>query len=277
MKFRPCIDLKDGKVVQIVGSTIGSAKGPKENFVAGKNKKLAEKYGKLETSADYAKLYKRYDLPGGHIIMLRCDERAVNENAAVSALKTYPGGMQIGGGITADNAKEWLDYGASHVIVTSYVFRDGQINFDNLRKLKRAVGKKRLVLDLSCKKRDNAYYVVTDSWTKFTDYELNARTLDELAEYCSEFLIHAPKVEGKGKGMEEDLVENIGNRWLSRMEKPIPTTYAGGVKSLDEMNFIEVYGIDKLDVTVGSALDIFGGSLQLDDIAKWNHDPNFDG
>lgn len=238
MKFRPCIDLHDGQVKQIVGSTLtDSAAGLSTNFSSDK------------PSSYYAELYRRDGLTGGHVIKLGpgCDQ------AAIEALQAYPGGMQIGGGITADNAIAWLEHGASHVIVTSYVFQAGQVLEDRLRALLALVGRERLVLDLSCRKRGDAYYIVTDRWQKFTDLALSEAVLAYFAQFCDEFLIHAVDVEGKCAGIAADLVADLG-AWT-----PMPTTYAGGVKNLADLAKVRDLGRGRLDVTVGSALDIFGG------------------
>ena len=240
MQFRPCIDLHDGKVKQIVGSTLkdDDPESLQTNFTA------------EHPSSWFAELYKRDTLTGGHIIKLGPG----NDTAATEALATWPGGMQIGGGITADNGKQWLDKGASHVIVTSYVFRDGQINHERLQKLVRSVGKEHLVLDLSCRKKGDDYYIVTDRWQKFTDVIVSPEVIDAFAKLCDEFLVHAADVEGQCRGIETDLVEKL-SKW-----SPIPTTYAGGVKDIADMELIQKIGNNKLHATVGSALDIFGGS-----------------
>ncbi len=240
MQFRPCIDLHDGKVKQIVGSTLkdGDPAALKTNFTAD------------HPSSWFAELYKGDGLTGGHIIKLGPG----NDAAAAEALAAWPGAMQIGGGITAENGKEWLEKGASHVIVTSYVFSDGQINHERLQKLVNAVGKENLVLDLSCRKRENDYFIVTDRWQKFTDVVVSPQVIDELAELCDEFLIHAADVEGLCNGIETDLVTKLAD-W-----SPIPTTYAGGVKDISDMKCIRELGSNRLHATVGSALDIFGGS-----------------
>jgi len=239
MKFRPCIDLHDGQVKQIVGSTLtDNATGLSTNFSSDKR------------SSFYSAMYRQDGLTGGHVIKLGpgCDQ------AAIEALQSYPGGMQIGGGITADNAEFWLTQGASHIIVTSYVFQGGRLLDDRLKDLASLVGPDRLVLDLSCRKKGDAYYVVTDRWQKFTELIISPETLSYFAEFCTEFLIHAVDVEGKCAGIAEDLVVDLG-AWT-----PIPTTYAGGVKNLDDLIKVRDLGQGRLDVTVGSALDIFGGS-----------------
>jgi phosphoribosylformimino-5-aminoimidazole carboxamide ribotide isomerase len=240
MQFRPCIDLHDGKVKQIVGSTLkdDEPESLQTNFTA------------KHPSSWFAELYRKDHLTGGHIIKLGPG----NEDAATEALAAWPGGMQIGGGITADNGKQWLDKGASHVIVTSYVFRDGQINHENLQKLVRLVGKEHLVLDLSCRKKGDDYYIVTDRWQKFTDVLVCPAVIETFAQLCDEFLVHAADVEGQCRGIETDLVEKLSN-W-----SPIPTTYAGGVKDIADMELIQKLGNNKLHATVGSALDIFGGT-----------------
>jgi len=241
VQFRPCIDLHGGVVKQIVGSSLsdGEPEAVKTNFVAEK------------PPAWFADLYRRDNLTGGHIIKLGPG----NDDAAIEALQTWPGGMQIGGGITAENGSYWLDRGASHVIVTSYVFSGGRIDLDRLRKLMNAVGQKRLVLDLSCRRQGDSYYIVTDRWQKFTTEKVGPEVLTKLAAYCDEFLIHAADVEGKCSGIELPLVEMLGRC------SPIPTTYAGGVRDLHDLKLINDTGRGALHVTVGSALDIFGGSL----------------
>jgi phosphoribosylformimino-5-aminoimidazole carboxamide ribotide isomerase len=241
MKFRPCIDLHHGTVKQIVGSTL----------VDSAPERLTTNFSAEKPPAWFAELYKRDGLSGGHVIMLGPG----NERAATEALAAWPGGMQVGGGIDASNAAGWLDRGASHVIVTSWVFSDGRINYDRLRRLVSEIGKERLVLDLSCRLRGDHYYIVTDRWQKFTEVVISARTLVQLAAYCDEFLVHAADVEGLCRGIEADLVKLLGR--LS----PIPTTYAGGVSSIDDLELIERAGGGRLDFTIGSALDIFGGNL----------------
>ncbi len=248
MRFRPCIDIHQGKVKQIVGETLqADASQVVENFVS-------------ERGADYyASLYKEDGLTGGHIIMLG----GGNREAALSALRAYPEGLQIGGGITADNAADYLREGASHVIVTSYVFRDGRLQMDNLRKIVSEVGKERLVLDLSCKERDGKWYVVTNQWTTFSDLEVNERAIRELESYCDEFLIHAVDVEGKREGVQEKLASKLAE-WIR-----IPATYAGGARSIaDLQRFRDITG-GKLDITIGSALDIFGGALPYREVVEY--------
>jgi phosphoribosylformimino-5-aminoimidazole carboxamide ribotide isomerase len=198
----------------------------------------------------FAELYRRDDLRGGHVISLG----AGNEAAARDALAAWPGGLQFGGGVTLDNARVWLDAGASHVIVTSWVFRDGRLDSDRLRDLVARIGRERLILDLSCRKRGDDYFVVTDRWQKFTDLELEKKTLAALAEHCTEFLVHAVDVEGICRGIDDELVAYLSD-W-----SPLPTTYAGGAKSVDDLERVECLGRGRIHLTIGSALDIFGGS-----------------
>ena len=254
MEFRPCIDIHNGQVKQIVGSSlVDKGDMAKENFVAAK-------------AADYyANLYKEKGIKGGHIILLNpvtSEYYEATKKQALMALNAYRGGLQIGGGINDTNAKEYLDAGASHVIVTSYVFKDGRINTQNLEKISNIAGKEHLVLDLSCRWKDGAYHIVTDRWQKFTDEIVDEETLDRLADYCDEFLIHAVDVEGKSQGIEKPLVELLG-RW-----NKIPITYAGGVHSYDDIDLLKELGCGKINVTVGSALDIFGGNLNFDEITR---------
>jgi phosphoribosylformimino-5-aminoimidazole carboxamide ribotide isomerase len=240
MKFRPCIDLHDGQVKQIVGSTLidGRPEDVKTNFSTDKS------------PAWFADLYRSDNLVGGHVIKLGPG----NDHAAEEALAAWPGGMQVGGGITAENACEWLDRGASHVIVTSYVFKDGRIDGGRLKKLVGTVGRKKLVLDLSCRKRGEEYYIVTDRWQKFTDVPIGPEILGRLSESCDEFLIHAADVEGKCDGVEVKLVRKLAD-WC-----PIPATYAGGIRDIGDMQLIQDLGKNRLDLTIGSGLDIFGGA-----------------
>ncbi|WP_457577259.1 phosphoribosylformimino-5-aminoimidazole carboxamide ribotide isomerase [Desulfomarina sp.] len=253
MKFRPCIDLHKGKVKQIVGSTLNDDK-PDE---------LTTNFTATQSPAWFAKLYQGDNLNGGHIIKLGPG----NDDAARMALSAWPGGMQIGGGITAENAVRWLDYGASHVIVTSYVFSGGKIDEDRLLKLVKAVGRRRLVLDLSCRKRGEDFYIVTDRWQKFTDEIINPELLERLAAQCDEFLVHGADVEGKCSGIETELVRKLG-KW-----SPIPTTYAGGVRNLSDMQVIREVGQGRIDVTVGSSLDIFGGQLSYEEAISFCRHP----
>jgi len=252
MNFRPCIDIHNGKVKQIVGSSLKDAKDTaSENFVADKGAEF------------YARMYKELQLKGGHIILLNPVDSPyydLTKKQGIAALNATPGLLQIGGGITADNATEFLDAGASHVIVTSFVFRNGRINLTNLKKLVKTVGKDRIVLDLSCKRAEDDYLIVTDRWQKFTDVKLCEETLDELATYCDEFLVHAADVEGKQQGIEENVAKLLG-KWGKR-----PVTYAGGVRSIEDIELLKKIGNGRVDVTVGSALDIFGGNLQIKDV-----------
>ena len=249
MRFRPCIDLHQGQVKQIVGSTLRDGQVPKTNFTTEK------------PPAHFAELYRRDRLPGGHVIMLGPG----NEEAARQALAAYPDGLQLGGGINAENAADWLERGAAQVIVTSYAFCDGRLHRDNLKRVVAAAGREHLVLDLSCGQRDGRYVVMTDRWQKATDFRIDADHLALLAESCSEFLIHATDVEGKQQGVDEELINLLGDI------TPIPTTYAGGVRSQSDIDIIARLGRDKLDFTVGSALDIFGGAgLRYEDMAAIN-------
>lgn len=255
MEFRPCIDIHNGKVKQIVGgSLLDEGNQAKENFVA------------EQDASFFAELYKKKQITGGHIIMLNARDSEYYETTkaqAMLALKAYPGGLQIGGGITAENAAQFLAAGASHVIVTSYVFLDGRINYENLERMKRAVGREHLVLDVSCRKREGSYYVVTDRWQKFTEEKVTAEILDKLYEYCDEFLIHAVDVEGKAKGIEEELVSMLGG-WGR-----VPVTYAGGVGNFEDLRKLKVLGQGRINVTIGSALDLFGGGMGFEKVLEY--------
>jgi phosphoribosylformimino-5-aminoimidazole carboxamide ribotide isomerase len=241
--FRPCIDLHEGKVKQIVGGTLGEGgalgdSGLRTNFVSD------------QSAASFAERYKRDDLPGGHVIMLGPN----NDEQARAALAAYPGGLHIGGGINVQNAAWWLEAGASHIIVTSWIFQDGRLHEARLAELVKAIGKARLVIDLSCRKRDNDYFVVTDRWQKFTDLTVSPETLQKLAQSCAEFLVHAVDVEGLCLGIDRELVTKLGQC------SPIPTTYAGGAKTLADLEETTRLSEGRVDLTIGSALDIFGGT-----------------
>ncbi len=274
MKFRPCIDIHNGKVKQIVGSSLRDAGNEAtENFVA------------QQDAAFFARLYQRDGVRGGHIILLNSKDSEYYEatkEQALAALRAYPGGLQVGGGITAENASDFLEAGASHVIVTSYVFQDGKICYDNLRKLVETVGKEHIVLDLSCRylrdtseivygvqsalfalpypPRGEGYYIVTNRWQVETEERITPELLDKLSRYCDEFLVHAVDVEGKQSGIEEDLVALLGD-WGK-----IPVTYAGGVSNMEDIERIRALGKGKVDFTIGSALDLFGGSVKYENV-----------
>lgn len=255
MRFRPCIDIHNGKVKQIIGGSLADKNNAaSENFVS-------------EYGADfYAELYKSRGLTGGHIILLNAADSeyyAADREQAFAALAKYPGGLQAGGGITPENAEEFLNAGASHVIVTSYVFRDGKADLGRLKEISDLCGRDRLVIDLSCRRRGGEYYITTDRWQKFTDVKLEKETLDMFAEYCAEFLVHAVDVEGRAKGVEKPLAELLGG-WDG-----IPVTYAGGIGSYTDLDVLKKAGKGKLDFTAGSALDIFGGMLDFEKICAY--------
>ena len=247
MKFRPCIDIHNGKVKQIVGGSLRDEGNQAiTNFASDYNADF------------YVDTYKQDGLVGGHIILLNSKTSEYYEatkEQAILALQTYPNGLQIGGGITAENAKEYIEAGASHVIVTSYVFKGGEIHWENLKKLVEAVGKENVVLDLSCRKKDGQYYVVTDRWQTFTNVVVDEKLLTTLAGYCDEFLVHGVDVEGKSSGVELELVKILAD-W-----NKIPITYAGGIGSMDDLKEFEKVSEGKLDFTIGSALDLFGGKI----------------
>ena len=247
MKFRPCIDIHNGKVKQIVGGSLHDAGDQaRENYISDQEARY------------YAGLYKRDGLKGGHVILLNppsSEYYAETKRQALEALMAYPGGLQIGGGITDENAREYLDAGASHVIVTSYVFRDGQIRWDALERLAKAVGRERVVIDLSCRKKEDGYYIVTNRWQTFTDVLLTEGLMDEIADYCDEFLVHGVDVEGKASGVDEELAPLLASH------RRRPVTYAGGIGSLDDLGRFERLTGGHVDFTIGSALDLFGGKI----------------
>jgi len=248
--FRPCIDLHEGKVKQIVGGTLNDDPSKiRTNFVSERS------------SAWYAELYKKDGLLGGHVIMLGPG----NEEAARAALHAFPNGLQVGGGINLGNAEIFLKHGASHVIITSWIFQGAKLDWERLEKLVAAVGKQRLVLDLSCRRRAGDYFVVTDRWQKFTELTIERQTLERLGTYCAEFLVHAVDVEGLCRGIDKELVERLAE-W-----SPIPTTYAGGASSLADLEEVTRLGKGRIDLTIGSALDIFGGTgVRYEDVVAFN-------
>lgn len=254
-KFRPCIDLHDGRVKQIVGSSLNdSGTGLKTNFETDRS------------PAWFAELYKKDGITGGHVIMLGKG----NTEAAKAALAAYPGGLQVGGGITAENAKEYLDAGASHVIVTSWIFPEGKLDRERLELLSKTVGKEHLVLDLSCKRVSDPeeaprWKIAINRWQTLIDIEVNKETLEDLSRYCDEFLIHAADVEGKQQGMDDELIMFLAEH------SPIPCTYAGGAKSLEDLKYCKQISNGTIDLTIGSALDLFGGKgVKYADCVKFN-------
>ena len=258
MEYRPCIDIHNGKVKQIVGSSLED-----EGDIASEN-------CVSKRDADFfAEFYAKDGLKGGHVIMLNKQGSPYYETTkqqALLALRSYPGGLQVGGGINSDNAMEFIKAGATHVIVTSYVFADGVVNYDNLKKLVDTVGKERIVLDVSCRKKDDDYYIVTDRWQNFTKERITEELLDDLSAYCDEFLVHAADVEGKCQGIEEDLVRLLGN-WGK-----IPMTYAGGISDYQDIADIKEIGQGNLNITIGSALDLFGGPLNYETVLSYVQD-----
>lgn len=244
MRFRPCIDLHQGKVKQIVGSTLRDDGTAKTNFVSDKDPSF------------YARLYKEDGLTGGHVIMLGPG----NENAAVQALQAAPGTLQVGGGISPDNCRKWLDAGATHVIVTSWLFVEGELNMDRLASMSNAVGKNHLVLDLSCIPVNNEYHVACNRWQSICKYTISRENLAGLAKYCDELLVHAVGMEGKQGGIDERLVSLLAD-W-----SPVPVTYAGGISSMQDILKLREAGNNRVDFTVGSALDIFGGKLKYKEL-----------
>ena len=245
MKFRPCIDLHEGRVKQLVGGTLTDS-GAVENFVSSRGAEY------------YASMYRDDNLPGGHVIMLGPG----NEDEGIKALRAFPGGFQIGGGITPQNTSACLDAGASHVIVTSFVFSGGTINFGNLDILRNKIGKEKLVLDLSCRRSGRSYFVVTDRWQKWTDFEITASNMELLEKYCDEMLVHAADVEGLKHGVDEELISILAR------STGMPVTYAGGVGGMPDIEAVYSAGNGRIDLTIGSALDIFGGSLPYKEVIK---------
>ena len=254
MRFRPCIDLHDGRVKQIVGATLSddaSASSLRTNFVA------------AESPHYYADLYFRDGLTGAHVIKLG----GGNDDAARDALSAHPGFLQLGGGINPQNAQQWLDAGAAQLIVTSYLFENGDFAPARLEALSRVVPREKLVIDLSCRRlEDGRYAVACDRWQHLTSLILTREMLAMLAQYCCEFLVHAVSVEGLQQGIDRELVA------LLAQLSPLRVVYAGGIHSLADIKEIEACGQGKIDFTVGSALDLFGGKLlKYAELKRYNH------
>ena len=253
MEFRPCIDIHNGKVKQIVGGSLSDA-----------GDKAQENYVSQQDAAWFADLYRVRHLTGGHVILLNPPSspyysRTVEE--AQKALSAWPGGLQLGGGVTPQNAAGWLKAGASHVIVTSYVFSGGELRWDRLAELEREVGPEHLVLDVSCRRREDSYYVMTDRWQKWTELAVTVSLLKELEKHCAEFLVHAVDAEGKAGGIEKDLAVLLSGCHGR------PVTYAGGIGSLQDVEILRQLSGGTLDFTIGSALDLFGGSIPFEAVA----------
>ncbi len=247
-QFRPCIDLHDGQVKQIVGGSLNN-QGAQTNFVSDRD------------ATYYANLYRQHQLTGGHIISLG----AGNQEQATAALAAWPGGLQYGGGVNATNALDYIQAGASHVIVTSWLFEQGEFSWERLYELNQLVGKEQLILDLSCRQKDNSWFIATDRWQTVTSTEVNADNLLRLADYCGEFLIHSADVEGLQGGIDQGLVKLLGQACT------IPVTYAGGARSLHDLQLVKDLSAGKVDLTIGSALDIFGGyGITLEECINWN-------
>ncbi|KAI4680600.1 Histidine biosynthesis bifunctional protein hisB [Alternaria sp. BMP 2799] len=252
-RFRPCIDLHAGSVKQIVGGTLNTTTPDV----------LKTNWTSEHPSAFYADLYKQHDLTGAHVIMLGPG----NDQAAQEALEAWEGGMQVGGGITEKNAAEWIERGADKVIITSYLFPSSTFSMDRLQAVLQALdnNKTKLVIDLSCRRKGDKWFVATNKWQTITDFELNQESISLLEPHCSEFLIHAADVEGLQRGIDHKLVTKLAE-WCS-----IPVTYAGGGRSIEDLELVKELSKGKVDLTIGSALDIFGGSgVKFQDCVKWN-------
>ena len=252
MRFRPCIDIHNGKVKQIVGGSLqDQGDQAQENYVA------------EQDAPFFARLYQSRGIRGGHIILLNPATSPYYEatrQQAIEALKAYPGGMQIGGRDPGGQCRELSGCRCQSCDRYFLCIKNGVINWENLEKLERAVGREHLVLDLSCRKKDGQYYIVTDRWQKFTQVPVSEQTIEEFSSHCDEFLVHAVDVEGKASGIEVELVK------LLAKNHQLPVTYAGGVGSFQDLETLRMAGENRVDVTVGSALDLFGGSMKWEDV-----------
>ncbi|KAG0146857.1 hypothetical protein CROQUDRAFT_656846 [Cronartium quercuum f. sp. fusiforme G11] len=249
--FRPCIDLHNGQVKQIVGGSL-DLNDPD---------KLQTNFSSNQPVEYYTGLYQGHNLTGTHLIKLGPS----NDETALRALNSWRGQIQLGGGVDLSNAEKWLDAGADKIIVTSFLFPGCKFSEERLRQIVELVGKEKLVIDLSCKKRDSSWFVASNQWRDLTDTEVNEETLRDLSNSCAEFLIHAADHEGLCKGIDTDLVKCLG-KW-SR----VPVTYAGGANSVTDLDLVKRLSDSKVDLTFGSALDIFGGTkVKFEDLVHWN-------
>ncbi len=262
MEFRPCIDIHNGQVKQIIGGTLqDSGDHAVENFTS------------AHDAAYFADLYRDHQLYGGHVILLNARDSSYYEatkKQAMNALKAFPGGLQVGGGITDENAAEFLDAGASHVIVTSYIFQNGQIRFDHIDRMKQAVGREHLVLDVSCRKQNGIYYVVTDRWQNFTKVPVTISLLSNLSASCDEFLVHAVDVEGRSAGIDREIVGLLAD-YHEQRKCSSAVTYAGGIAAYEDIDLLRKLGRNRVNATIGSALDLFGGPLEFEQVIDYFH------
>ncbi len=257
MKLCPCIDIHNGTVKQIVGSTLGG--------IAPGDEQVFENYKSIMGASHFAGIFKSRGLTDGHVINLNKKDSGffkASENEVFSALSTYPKGLMAGGGIDIENAKEYLEKGASHVIMTSALFRHNRLSFEYLREFAKKIGSQYLIIDLSCKKDGDEYFVFTDRWQKKTDTVVSTGLFQKLFAYCDGFLIHGIAFEGKKGGFDESLVKLLSV--AAPLSKPI--TYAGGIASLDDIKKLRQISNDNIDITIGSALSIYGGKLSLDEV-----------
>ncbi|UZJ51244.1 hypothetical protein CBS101457_000564 [Exobasidium rhododendri] len=266
--FRPCIDLHQGVVKQIVGASLQDDDRAKERALSSTSTSLSEATPTLKTNftstldpAHYANLYRTNGLKGAHVIKLGPG----NDEAAGQAIDAWKDGLHVGGGINADNARQWIERGAEKIIVTSFLFPSCKFSLGRLTELEKLVGKDRLVVDVSCRKRGEHWVVAMNRWQDMTDMQVNKETLDMLASHCSEFLVHAADVEGLCQGIDEELVEKLGE-WVT-----IPTTYAGGARHIGDLELVDRLSHGRVDLTFGSALDIFGGTgVTMQELIDWN-------
>lgn len=261
-RFRGCIDIHAGQVKQIVGGSLHQ-----DDTTAIDDPKLSTNFISKLPSSHYASLYRDNDVRGTHVIKLGSNPE--NDRAAKEALMAWAGGMQIGGGINIDNAQSWLDCGASHVIVTSWLFPDGGLSLERSEALVQRIGRDKIVIDLSCRIKvvegSEKWFVAMDKWQTMTSFELNKENITMLEQYCAEFLVHAADVEGLCQGIDTHLVRRLGE-WCT-----IPVTYAGGARSINDLSIVDELSQGKVDLTYGSSLDIFGGELvKFEDCASWN-------
>ena len=268
-KYVGCIDLHDGKVKQIVGATLSN--DDNDNNDNDKNNQLSTNYVSSHSPKYYAELYRDNKIYGTHVIKLGPN----NDNAADEAIKAWPNALQIGGGINLDNCQEWIDKGADKVIITSWLFPNGELSWDRLKLISDKIGKEHLVVDVSCKKdkeEENVWIVAMNKWQTLTNTKLSKELFNKLGEYCNEILVHAADVEGLCKGIDEELVIKLGE-WCCDM-KDIKIVYAGGAKSLEDLRLVDKLSNGKVDLTYGSSLDLFGGNVKFTDLVKYNNDNN---
>ncbi|KAF6005708.1 hypothetical protein HII12_005282 [Brettanomyces bruxellensis] len=241
-----CIDIHGGKVKQIVGGTLNQDDTEQSKNTCKSN--LETNFVSEKSSSYYAKLYEEHGIIRTHVIKLGSLEE--NNRVAIEALKAWPKHLQIGGGINDTNAKYWIQQGADKVIVTSWLFPKGQFDKSRLERISQLVGKEHLVVDLSYFDAGGVEQGRLLSYSRGTARNSSFMQL-MLKAFC--------------KGIDQELVAKLAE-WCTS-----PIVYAGGAKSIDDLKLVDKLSHGRVDLTFGSALDLFGGKLvRFKDCCKWN-------